>query len=720
LISNRVAIFAVLTFASLQAAPVVAQSAAQPPFDALSGEYTNPIEPDTPLSFYVENGKLLVESERRVPTELKPTSATEFRLADDKDTTLRFTLDASGHGATVADTGHPDAIYNRTGAPVHHLFHDYQRSEVMIPMRDGIKLHAVILRPADITTPLPFLIQRTPYGIDGATRASFSGGRPELARSGYIYVAEDIRGRFKSEGEFIMMRPLADHHDPKAIDESTDAYDTVAWLLQNVPNNNGRVGVVGTSYPGFLAMMAGIDPHPAIKAISPQAPMIDVWLGDDFFHNGAFRQTYGYDYVMGLESSKEETDVDYGKDKDGKPRDGFDYFLERGSFTEDVKESGSRLLPTWKLFLDHPAYDTAWSSRGVAQWLKAVTIPTLTIGGYYDQEDMYGPQAEYAALEPHDVNHQNFLVLGPWCHGCWSGTTRHFGAIDYTQPIGKEFRSQIEAKFFDHFLKDDPATNASGFDLENTASFQTGSNTWKRYSHFPPAESQPTSLHLQGAGLLSWSDSTAESKTTYVSDPANPVPYRHRPIQPTYSEGSKWRAWMTEDQRFVTDRKDVAVWHLPVLKKDMILTGEVLADVYASTTGSDNDMVVKLIDQYPADDADPKMRGYQLMTNEEIFRGRYLESFDHPTPMSSGSIHEYKFSLHDVDHVFKAGHTVLVEIQSTWFPLYDRNPQTFVSNVMAAKSPDYQPATITVYSDPQHDSTLQVPLMNRCDQIECF
>jgi putative CocE/NonD family hydrolase len=219
---------------------------------------------------------------------------------------------------------------------------------------------------------------------------------------------------------------------------------------------------------------------------------------------------------------------------------------------------------------------------------------------------------------------------------------------------------------------------------------------------------------------LSWSDSTAESKTTYVSDPANPVPYRHRPIQPTYSEGSKWRAWMTEDQRFVTDRKDVAVWHLPVLKKDMILTGEVLADVYASTTGSDNDMVVKLIDQYPADDADPKMRGYQLMTNEEIFRGRYLESFDHPTPMSSGSIHEYKFSLHDVDHVFKAGHTVLVEIQSTWFPLYDRNPQTFVSNVMAAKSPDYQPATITVYSDPQHDSTLQVPLMNRCDQIECF
>jgi uncharacterized protein len=718
---TRRIVLAIVCLIPLQIAPILAQSApAASPLEALTGEYTNPVEPDTPLSFYVQNGKLVIESDRQVPTELKPISATGFILPGEKDSTLRFTLDASGHGATVVHADEPNSIFKRTGPPINHLFHEYQRSEVLVPMRDGVKLHAVILKPADIATPLPFLMQRTPYGCDGANRATFSASRPELAREGYIYVCGDIRGRYKSEGEFVMSRPLADHHDPKAIDESTDTYDTVAWLLQNVPGNNGRAGFIGTSYPGFLAMMAGIDPHPAVKAISPQAPMIDVWMGDDFFHNGAFRQSYGYDYVLRMESSKEQTEVTYGKDKDGHPRDGYDFFLERGSFAEDVKKSGSKMLPTWTLFLEHPAYDTFWSSRGVQHHLNAVAVPTLTVGGYYDQEDMFGPQIEYSTLEPHDTNHQNFLVLGPWRHGSWASTTRHLGNLDYTEPIGREFRAQIEAKFFAHFLKDEPGSNPSGFDLENTASFQTGSNQWKRYAHFPPAESQPTSLHLQGTGLLSWSDSTAAAKTSYVSDPANPVPYRHRPVQATYIEGSQWFNWLTEDQRFVTDRKDIALWKLPVLKKDLVLTGEVLADVYAATSGSDSDMVVKLIDQYPADDADLNMRGYQLMTNEEIFRGRYLDTFEKPTPLRSGSIHEYKFSLHDVDHVFKAGHTVLVEIQSTWFPLYDRNPQTFVPNIMTAKPEDYKSATITIYSDPEHDSSLQVPLMNPCDQIECF
>jgi hypothetical protein len=347
-------------------------------------------------------------------------------------------------------------------------------------------------------------------------------------------------------------------------------------------------------------------------------------------------------------------------------------------------------------------------------------VPTLTVGGYYDQEDMFGPQEEYAQLEPHDANHQNFLVLGPWRHGSWSSSSRNLASLEYPEPVGKEFRAQIEARFFAHYLKDAPDTNAAGFDLEDTASYQTGSNTWKRYAHFPPKESQPTSLHLSGGGSLSWSDATAPAKTTWVSDPANPVPYRQRPIQVTYSEGSKWGTWLTEDQRFVTDRKDVAVWKLPVLKKDLILTGEVVADIYAATTGSDNDMVVKLIDRYPADDPNEKMRGYQLMTNAEIFRGRYLDSFETSKPLRPNSIHEYRFSLHDVDHVFKAGHTVLVEVQSTWFPLYDRNPQTFVPNIMTAKPADYKPATITIYSEPEHDSTVQVPLMNACDHIECF
>jgi putative CocE/NonD family hydrolase len=712
-----------LAWPAQQSAPAASQAHASAPapspLEALAGEYADPIEPDTPLSFYVQNGKLVAESERMVPTEMRTISAVEFGIPDSKNT-FRFTVDAAGRGADVVFSGEPNAVYRRTGLPVHHLFHDYQRSEVMIPMRDGAKLHAVILKPADMVDPLPFLIQRTPYGVDSTNRASFSSSRPELARAGYIYVAEDIRGRYKSEGEFVMSRPLANHNDPNAIDESTDAYDSVAWLLKNVSGNNGHVGFVGTSYDGFLAMMAGIDPHPAVKAISPQAPMIDVWMGDDFFHNGAFRQAYGYDYVLSMESGREEVKVDYGKDKDGKPRDGFDYFLERGNFAEDVRKSGSRILPTWKLFLEHPSYDGYWSSRGVEHSLSTVAVPTLSVGGYYDQEDMFGPQIEYSTLEPYDKNHQNFLVLGPWRHGSWASSSRHLGNLDYTEPIGKEFRAQIEARFFAHYLKGDPGFNQSGFDLKNTASFQTGSNSWKLYDHFPPTESQPTSLHLQGAGLLSWSDSTTQARTSYVSDPANPIPYRHRPIQPTYSEGSEWFNWLTEDQRFVTDRKDLAVWMLPVLKKDLVVTGEVLADIFASTTGSDNDLVVKLIDQYPGDASDPKMRGYQLMTNEEIFRGRYLESFEKPTPLRPNSIHEYRFSLHDVDHVFKAGHTVLVEVQSTWFPLYDRNPQTFVPNIMTAKPEDYQPATITIYSDPEHDSTLQLPLMNPCDHIECF
>jgi uncharacterized protein len=704
----RRAALALVCSALLWAAPAFAQTNNQ--LEALSGEYTSHEDPDSPLSFYVDDGKLTIESERGIPIALKTVTGIEFSFPG-MNATVRFTLDAAGQGTSAIFSSAPDMVFNRTGEAVHHIFHDYVRTDVMIPMRDGVKLHAVILKPADIATPLPFLIERTPYGVNGDNRATFFSNRPELARAGYIYVAEDIRGRYKSQGKFVMSRPLADHHDPKAMDESTDTYDTVAWLLGNVQGNNGRAGFVGTSYPGFLAMMAGIDPHPAVKAISPQAPMIDVWMGDDFFHNGAFRQSYGYDYVMEMETNKEHTEVNYGKDEAGVPVDGFDYFLKRGSFAEDVKKSGSKVLPTWKLFLDHPVYDRYWSSRGVGQFLNAVTVPTLTVGGYYDQEDMYGPQEEYAKLEPHDGKNENFLVLGPWRHGYWASPYRQLGNLNYGEPIGTEFRAQIEAKFFAHYLKDEPGVNSSGFNLEDTASFQTGSNTWKRHSHFPPRESEPTSLYLQSAGLLSWTSSTALATTSYVSDPANPIPYRHRPIQPTYSNGSQWFNWLTEDQRFVTERKDLAVWKLPILKSNLTVTGEVVADIYAATTGTDNDMVVKLIDQYPDDDPDAKMRGYQLMTNAEIFRGRYLDSFEKPAPLQSGSIREYRFSLHDVDHVFKAGHTVLVEIQSTWFPLYDRNPQTFVPNIMKAKPGGYKPATITIYSGPGHESRVQLPVM---------
>jgi putative CocE/NonD family hydrolase len=687
-----------------------AQASAPASLDALSGEYTSPAEPDTSYDVYAQDGRLMIESDRFVPTPLDAIATSVFDVEGSK-ATLQFALDRAGHGTGLVFLNDPKVFYSRTGEAVHHVFHDYQRTDAMIRMRDGVKLHAVILKPKDITTPLPILMQRTPYGVDQTDRAWFFAQRPELARTGYIYVGEDIRGRFRSQGKFTMMRPLADHHNPKATDESTDAYDTVTWLLAHVPGNNGRVGVVGTSYPGFLAMMAGIDPHPAVKAISPQAPMIDVWMGDDFFHNGAFRQSYGYDYAWMMESSKENAQVSYGTDSLGQPVDGYAYFLERGSFAADVKQSGSKVLPTWKLFLDHPAYDATWSSRSVEQWLTAVTVPTLTVGGYYDQEDMWGPQEAYAKLEPHDTQHENFLVLGPWRHGYWSSPLRRLGNLDYGEPIGTEFRVQIEAKFFAHYLKDESGTNASGFDLQDTASFQTGSNTWKYYAHFPPEESKPTSLYLEGDGSLSWNAPSVEARTSYVSDPANPVPYRHQPIQPTYGPGSEWYDWLTEDQRFVTERKDVAVWKLSALDHDLTLTGEVVADIYASLSGSDGDLVVKLIDEYPADNPDAKMRGYQLLTNAEIFRGRYLSSFTAPQAIPANVVHEYKFSLHDVDHVFKAGHTVMVEIQSTWFPLYDRNPQTFVPNVMTAKPADYKPETITVWSGSGHESSLLLPIM---------
>lgn len=711
---TRRALILIALVALLCHAPVAARQPGEKTasgLEALSGEYADPAEPDMPFSFYPQDGKLMIESDRLAPLVMKADSATEFTLPGTK-VTLTFTVDSAGYGEEAVFSSSPNEVFRRTGAPVHHIFHDYRRGEVMIPMRDGVTLHAVILEAAEIKEPLPILLMRTPYGVDGTSSASFFAERPELARAGYIYVAEDIRGRFRSHGKFVMMRALADHHNPQAIDESTDAADTVAWLVKHVPGNNGRVGVLGTSYPGFLAMMAGIDPDPHVKAISPQAPMIDVWMGDDFFHNGAFRQSYGYDYVLGLESSKESTQVSYGNAKDDDPVDGYNYFLSRGDFARDVEESSSKILPTWKLFMNHPAYDSKWRSRGVEWELNKVSVPTLMVGGYYDQEDMYGPQEAYEKLELHDAQHDNFLVLGPWRHGSWSSSSRRLGDLDFGQPVGKEFRADIEAKFFAHYLKDPPGSNPSGFDLKDTASFQTGSNAWKYYEHFPPLDSRPAGLYLAGDNQLSWTAQSVAAKTSYISNPADPVPYRHRPIQPTYSPGSQWFNWLTEDQRFVTGRTDVAVWKLPPLKQNLTLTGDVIADIFAATTGSDNDLVVKLIDEYPDDAPDPKMRGYELMTNAEIFRGRYLSSFDKPQALRPDAVYEYRFSLHGIDHVFKAGHTVMVEIQSTWFPLYDRNPQTFVPNIMTAPPDAYKAETITIYSGPGHESNLKVPVVS--------
>ena len=659
--------------------------------DRYVGQYSFPDEPDAVLSVFHEGDHLTLEGRRSPRVELKSAGENLFTL---EKTKFVFEADASGKitGFKRIMESETEKAKKINDQPVHNGFRPYSRTEVMIPMRDGVKLHAIILRPTDTHEPLPFIMQRTPYGVDGSSSDSINSRYTELAHSGYIFVMEDIRGRYESQGTFVMMRPIADHHDPQShdshfIDESTDTYDTVAWLLKNTPENNGRAGVVGVSYPGFLAAEAGIDPHPAVKAISPQAPMTDVWIGDDFFHNGAFRQTYGYDYVLGMESSKKAT---FGK----LPEDAYDYFLKEGSFASAAHNAKLDELPTGKAFLSNPAYDKFWRSRAVQPHLTTVTVPTLEVGGWWDQEDMWGPQAEYAAMRPHDTKHELFMTLGPWNHGEWGRTTRHLGIVDFGAPVGDQFREQIEAPFFALYLKDQP-----GFHLEDTASFQTGSNQWKYYPTWPPKKNiAERSLYLGSNGTLSFTKpSETDAFTTYTADPSHPVPYRKQPIEATYSPGSHWYNWLVEDQRPYQQRKDVATWTTPALDHDVTITGDVVVDLFASTSGTDSDWVVKLIDVYPSDAG--TMSDYQLMIVDEIFRGRYRSGYEKPEAISTGQKEEYQYSLHGADHVFLKGHKIMVQVQSSWFPLYDRNPQTFVPNIMTAQPSDYKTAEQHIFAD---------------------
>jgi len=676
--------------------------------DQYVGQYRMQNEPDVVLSVFREGNRLYIEGARTPRIDLTAISKTAFS-AWNGYATYSFVVGSDGQVSAIrfSSPSEQDLLPKISSHPVASRFRPYSREEVMIPMRDGVKLHAVILRPTDTQAALPFLLERTPYGVDGSTPNSINSQYTELAESGYIFVMEDIRGRFKSEGTFVMMRPLEDHHDPHAVDESTDTYDTVAWLLKNVPDNNGRVGVIGVSYPGFLAAEAGIDPHPAIRAISPQAPMTDVWLGDDFFHNGAFRETYGYDYVIGMESSKENT---FNKLK----QDAYTYFLNAGSFAAAGKQADASDLPTWKAFLKHPAYDDFWRARAVEYHLTTVAVPTLEVGGWWDQEDLWGPQEEYAVLEKHnepvDPMHRVYMVLGPWRHGGWVQTTRHLGPLDFGEPVSDEFRKQIEAPFFAYYLKDQP-----GFKLSNTATFQTGTDRWMYYSQWPPKNVADRDLYLDPDGSLSF-DRPADlhAYKAYTSDPANPVPYRMRPIEATYAPDSHWYTWLVQDQRPYAGRKDVATFETAPLDHDVTVTGNVIADLIASTSGTDSDWVVKLIDVFPdhpeacghctridpAVDpyfhADPD--GYELMIADEIFRGRYRVSFEQPEAIPANRPEEYKFSLHAADHVFLEGHRIMVQVQSTWFPLYDRNPQTFVPNIMTAQPGDYKAAEQRIYA----------------------
>ncbi len=691
------------------AADPAAVALAPAAMDEYGGHYADPAEPDAVYAVYRKGDTLFYDMARLLPQELRPSAKDHF-FTPGVSSSVEFTRDGAGKVVSLHTVvgGVASRTLERVSEDTTALNHGqtYTRTEAMAPVRDGVKLHIVILRPEGSEnggTPLPILMTRTPYGASGSSNAvNFS--KPELAASGYIFVYADIRGKYGSEGQFVMNRPvvheMGNHADTSKVDESSDTYDTVEWMLKNIPNNNSRVGVLGVSYPGFLAMMAGVDHHPAVKAISPQAPMTDVWMGDDFFHNGAFRQTYGFDYVLQLERAKNDQTVDMKEDT-------YSYFLRMGNFATAAADAKMTNLPTAQRFLTEPAYTKFWQDMAVEKRLGKPEVPTLETGGWWDQEDMWGTQEEYAKLRAHedssDPQHRVFLALGPWNHGGWGTTTEHLGAIQFGASTGDEYRKTIEAPFFELYLKDKP-----GFHLQDTASFRTGVNQWKYYSMWPPQTGfRPAKLFLGLHKTLSFTAPKRESTAVYESDPGNPIPYRERPIQSTYGAGSKWRPWLVSDQRFVSARKDQASFMSPVLERDTTVTGDIVANIFASTSGTDADWIVKLVDVYP-DDAPNGMAGYQLMIVDEIFRGRYRNSFEKPEAIKADAVEQYRWSLHGADHTFLKGHRMMVQIQSTWFPLYDRNPQTFVPNIMSAPADAYKPATITIYSSPKYPSHLDL------------
>ena len=588
----------------------------------------------------------------------------------------------------------------------------YLKTNAAIVMRDGVRLNTDIYSPRDQRAPLPLIYLRTPYGIDGRA-GSLNTSFKELADDDYIFVFQDIRGRYRSEGQFVMQRAARSapqRRDPKAIDEATDAYDTIDWLIKNVPNNNGRVGMLGVSYDGWTTAMALTDPHPALRAASPQASPSDMWLGDDFHHNGAFRLSYGFEYAAMMETSKENEQFSFDR------YDTYDWYLAVGALSNVNARYLHGKIPTWNDFVAHPDYDEFWKRQTLIPALTQVTVPTLNVAGWWDQEDFYGPISIYRRLEEFDRENKNFLVVGPWNHGGWNAPEgRKLGNIDFGSPTSKYFRDSIQAPFFAYYLKDRGTLRQP-----EAITFEGGANAWRRFDAWPPkanVSSRPIYFREKGA-LAFEAPARCEPRgapcfDSYVADPAKPVPYRSRPIQATYDpRGSGWYTWLTEDQRFVDGRPDVLSWQTPPLDADVVVAGEVVANLVASTTGSDADWIVKLIDVFPEDgNSEPRMNGYQFMVSNEVFRGRYRRSFDRPEPITPNQATTFRYSLHTQNYRFKKGHRIMVQVQSTWFPIIDRNPQTFVRNIFEAKDSDYRSATIRVFRTPQTASHVILPVL---------
>ncbi len=602
----------------------------------------------------------------------------------------------------------------------------YTLKEVMIPVRDGVHLQTVILTPINQTGPLPILFRRTPYGVPDAAPPGIPGSWKEFAADGYIFVIQNLRGRFKSEGVFKLSSQV-NLADPKSTSETTDAYDSIEWLMKNVPNNNGKVGMYGVSYDGMTTGMTLLKPHPALKAISEQASPVDQWMNDDMHRYGALRESYGVEYAV-LEQADKNKNTNFAFDV----YDTYSWYLRLGPLSNVNANYLHGTIPYWNDMVAHPDYDSFWKSEAWVNQLHASTVPNLNVAGFYDQEDPWGPWQIFRHAAEHDPDHTNFMVAGPWYHGEWQaarGDSIGLVALGGHQ-TAREFRENIQAPFFRYYLHgkgEKPAWKVT--------TFQSGANRWRTYSDWPPNASKPTNVYLACDGTLAFEGGGgrreagggtlgAPTYREYVSDPANPVPYRQRPISPTYPAGD-WRTWETADQRFVDGRPDVLTWISAPLDKDLTITGEVSADLFASTSGTDADFVLKLIDVYPENaektpwnpDNGPNpgavartMNGYELPIAMEIRRGRYLNSYEKPSALKSNVPIDWKIPLRDRDHVFLKGHRLMVQVQSTWFPIIDRNPQKFVPSIYQARADDFVKATQRIYCSPSQASRVTLPV----------
>lgn len=596
----------------------------------------------------------------------------------------------------------------------------FKYQEVMIPVRDGVHLQTIILTPLNQSGPLPILFLRTPYGIPDKAPEKLSPAMKDLAADGYIFVEQNLRGRFKSEGTFALSS-YVDLNNPKATNETTDAYDSIDWLVKNVPNNNGKVGMFGVSYSGLTAGMTLLHPHPALKAISEQASPVDQWMNDDMHRYGALRESYAVEYsVMEQAASSKNTHFDFSK------YDTYEWYLDLGPLSNINGEYLHGKIPFWNSIVEHPNYDAFWKKEAWVDQLHSSTVPNLNVAGFWDQEDPWGPWQIYRHEKQSDPDHTDLLVAGPWFHGQWQGNKQeNIGLVSYGgHDTAEEFRKNIEAPFFRYYLHGEGEKPAW-----DVTTFQSGSNTWKTYNSWPPADAKATKLYLHPDGTLSFDPPRASAGKKeyreYVSDPANPVPYRPRPISPTYP-GGDWTTWEVADQRFVDHRPDVLTYVSAPLDHDLTITGPLAATLFASTSGTDSDFVVKLIDVYPQDaqkpqwkeDEGPKpgdyaksLNGYELPIAMEVRRGRYLQSFAHPAALTPNKPTRWNVPLRDHDHVFLKGHRIMVQVQSTWFPVIDRNPQKFVPSIYNATATDYVSATQRIFSSPSMPSYIELPIV---------